>query len=157
MSKWVRTSLVPPVRDSTLRKWWSQPRAGTRSHFRVTVGLVKTIKSLWNTYSRLRKRCLLVSVLKSDYEHVDKCVYSTHWHFCSTNFTENRPNLVSKVPSDSFPRGRLREESPCDWTPLRKTSLAILAAVLSLVLYGLTLVETLHSNLILKLQFVTEW
>ena len=142
MSRWVRTCLVPPVRDSTLRRWWSQPRAGTRSHFPVTVGLVKTIKSLWNTYSRLRKRCLLVSVLKSGYERVDKYVYLTHWQFCSSNFTGHRPNLVSKVPSDSFPRARLREVSPCDWTPLRKASLAILTAVLSFVLYGLTLVET---------------
>ena len=66
---------MPPVRDFTLRRWWSQPRAGTRSHFPVTVGLVKTIKSLWNTYRRLRKS--LVSVLKSGYERVDKYVYLT--------------------------------------------------------------------------------
>ena len=136
MSKWVRTCLVPPVKDSTLRRWWSQPRAETRSHFPVTVGLVKMIKSLWNTSSRLRKRCLLVSVLKSGYERGDKYVYLTRWQFCSTTFTGNRRNLVSKVPSDWFPRARLRDASPCDWTPLRKISLAILAAVSSFVLYG---------------------
>ena len=154
MSRWVRTCLVPPVKDSTLRRWWSQPRAGTRSHFPVTVGLVKTIKSLWNTYSRLRERCLLVSVLKSDYEHVDKCVYVTflfyqlYWAQTQSRFQGS----LRLVPQRETERG------VSVWlNALRKTSLAILAAVLSLVLYGLTLVETLHSNLILKLQFVAEW